>query len=255
MERTPYIDNALPLITARIEWRLFTSRPLPSITARLARDEILQIIGEEPTTMRPDRPLDDTPVHTRPARGNTDGAGSAVESAEERPADRERESAGGSRVESAAEEPANREQEPAGGNDGNPGGAGSRAGSAEEESGERGGWNRADSKYRKPPGQPNRPLSGGYSLEGHLLRKCEWTREDFKNVQAMVHQLAAQKLDTTSSYRKQNKHTVQSICEQVKLTHRITRGYDDSWVIKDMLIIHLKNTSETERKRNNRNPS
>ncbi|KAJ6578131.1 hypothetical protein B0H19DRAFT_1062668 [Mycena capillaripes] len=111
------------------------------------------------------------------------------------------------------------------------------------------GSSRSPAKYRKPPGQPNRLLSGGYGLEAHLVDNCEWTKSQFKEVQAEVHQLAAQKLDVTACYQKQNKHTIQHICDEVKKNHPIARGFDGCWPIRDMLMVHLKNTSEAERRR------
>ncbi|KAJ6557675.1 hypothetical protein B0H19DRAFT_1070303 [Mycena capillaripes] len=161
MDSIPYIDRPLPPTSTRIEWQLFSARPVPSITARMNREEIEQIIGYK-------SPLEDPML---PA------------------------------------------------------------------------------KYREPPGQPNRPLSGGYGLEAHLVDKCEWTKSQFKEVQAEVHQLAAQKLDVTTCYQKQKKHTIQHICDEVKKNHPIAHGFDGCWPIRDMLMVHLKNTSEAERRR------
>jgi hypothetical protein len=36
---------------------------------------------------------------------------------------------------------------------------------------------------------------------------------------------------------------------QVKDVHPVSRGYDDDWPIKDMLIVFLKNSSEQHRRR------
>jgi hypothetical protein len=123
--RIPYIDKPLPPISTRIEWQLFASRPVPSITARMSRHEILQIVGDESA------PGDHVP--TEPA---VDGPRSGMDL-----------------------EPDNRPQE------------------------NQGASNRSPAKYRKPMGQPNRPGSGGYQLEAHLVDKCEWTKSQFKEVQ------------------------------------------------------------------------
>ncbi|KAJ7608268.1 hypothetical protein DFH06DRAFT_1346948 [Mycena polygramma] len=104
----------------------------------------------------------------------------------------------------------------------------------------------------KPSGQPNRPGSGGYNLENHLRQICGWTLEDFVAVQNKVHALAREKLDTSKSYQKQRLATLNSICEAVKQEHPITRGFEQCWVIRDMLKVHLKNTSETSRRRRHR---
>ncbi|KAJ7033321.1 hypothetical protein C8F04DRAFT_1184306 [Mycena alexandri] len=75
----------------------------------------------------------------------------------------------------------------------------------------------SSAKHRvKPRGQPNRPGSGGYNLENYMVQLCGWTQDQFAEVQGKVHALAGEKLD-------------------VKKQYPITRGFDQSWVIRDML--------------------
>ncbi|KAJ7791404.1 hypothetical protein B0H14DRAFT_2625014 [Mycena olivaceomarginata] len=187
MEKFPYIEKPLPQISTRIPWTPFTSRPLPAITARMNRHELLQVIGEEttdwetpvnnPTPAGSDHRVDDNPPV------NPDSAVRTEPVVRTEPLESSSNSVDGSPV----------------------------VGNGQEE--KRGSPN----KYMKPPGEPNRPHSGGYSLEGHLLEKCEWTKEQFKEVQVQVHELAAQKLDVTLSYRGQNMHTMDRICEEASL--------------------------------------
>ncbi|KAJ7197657.1 hypothetical protein GGX14DRAFT_574131 [Mycena pura] len=103
--------------------------------------------------------------------------------------------------------------------------------------------------YSKPPGQPNRPGSGGYNLEKHLINSCGWTKSEFREVQAMVQDLAKRKLDLSTSYQSQRIHTRGDVVRDVKDVHPVSRGYDDDWPIKDMLRVFLKNSSEQHRRR------
>lgn len=164
MRPVPYIDTPLPAITLRTEWQLFSSRPLPIIAARMNRNEILQIIGGDAmeSTVTPAGgspaaiPAGKIPAAAGvgPARLPTDGdatetfhtPGGAV-----LPSEQVRlciENAGATR------QPAH--QTPS---------------------------SRSATKYRKPRGQPNRPNSGGYNLETHLVDICAWTTMDFEVVQ------------------------------------------------------------------------
>ncbi|KAJ6482339.1 hypothetical protein C8R47DRAFT_1218010 [Mycena vitilis] len=102
----------------------------------------------------------------------------------------------------------------------------------------------------KPPGQPNRPGSGGYNLENHLVQKCGWTQEEFEEVQSKVHALAGEKLDLSMSYQRQQMRTIESICDAVKQDHACARGFEKCWATRDMLKVYLKNTSEASRRRN-----
>ncbi|KAJ7166907.1 hypothetical protein C8R46DRAFT_1034885 [Mycena filopes] len=213
MHPVTHIDDPDPLITLRVEWQLFSARPVPIIPARMSRDEILHLIGEEVEV--PQRGLDDT---ASPAGRDTP------------------------EPDSPRRDPRDDITTVPGGNTAAP--AGGNAGPIPFCSNNQILSTRADAKYRKPTGQPNRPSCGGYSLEPHLVNKCGWEKSQFQAVQ-----LAAQKLDLTCSYRKQNAFVIQHICDQVKREHNVSRGYDKSWPITDMLMMHLKNTSEAERKR------
>jgi hypothetical protein len=37
--------------------------------------------------------------------------------------------------------------------------------------------------YSKPPGEPNKPGSGGYNLVKYLVNSCGWTKDEFRGVQ------------------------------------------------------------------------
>ncbi|KAJ7188228.1 hypothetical protein C8R46DRAFT_1205409 [Mycena filopes] len=218
MHPVPHVDDPDPLITLRVEWQLFSARPVPIIPARMNRDELRQMIGEEGDS----------------SQSEFDGHGS--------PAGRDTPELDSPTVPAGRDIPHGRDDTP-GGNTAPavhpiPAGSNSQTLSG-----------RGDAKYRKPTGQPNRPLCGGYNLESHLVNKCGWDKTDFKTVQTHVHQLAAQKLDLAVSFRAQNAYVIQRICELVKQDHAVSRGYDASWPIVDMLRVHLKNTSEAERKR------
>lgn len=39
--------------------------------------------------------------------------------------------------------------------------------------------------YCKPRGRANRPRSGGYNLEKHLLANCNWMKSEFQEVQVV----------------------------------------------------------------------
>ncbi|KAJ7851997.1 hypothetical protein B0H13DRAFT_2359732 [Mycena leptocephala] len=153
--------------------------------------------------------------------------------------------------------PTTKPNEPAQGDpspgNGQPAAPNPRQPASEGSSEEPGGSNRPSSFRVKPPGQPNRPGSGGYNLEKHLVQKSGWTQEQFLEVQNKVHTLAGEKLDVSNSYQKQRKATINSICEAVKKEHSIARGFEHSWVITDMLKVYLKKTSEASRKRKLRN--
>ncbi|KAJ6583509.1 hypothetical protein DFH09DRAFT_1309011 [Mycena vulgaris] len=211
---TPYIDRPLPPISLRTEWRLFESRPLPRLTARMGRDELLEMVGEEASMEEPTQdnntlgqPL--APPVSVPLMGGSSGDSLWTAAGSKTPNKRSR-----------------------------------KADNFEET----GRTNRSADKYRKPRGEPNRPNSGGYSLERHLIDECGWTIEQFQEVQQEVHKLAAQKLARDTGYKDQQEHAVRLICDEVKKSHPIARGFDKSWVIKDMLKMHLKNKTERLKK-------
>ncbi|KAJ7211127.1 hypothetical protein B0H12DRAFT_1242616 [Mycena haematopus] len=80
MEKIPYIDHSLPLISTRQEWRLFSWRTLPIICARMSQEELAQLIGgdapesdqvlpNEPAPNAPRSPDDQPkPTENTPAR-------------------------------------------------------------------------------------------------------------------------------------------------------------------------------------------
>ncbi|KAF8217244.1 hypothetical protein K438DRAFT_1954091 [Mycena galopus ATCC 62051] len=207
MEKIPYIDRPLPVISMRQDWQPFSWRTLPTICARMSKEELVQLIARDTP---PEDDGDGTPPEPTAARGDPG-------------------------------QPSMPKPSPT--TVQNPGPGDSSRSSASP----------AKPQHRmKPPGQPNRPGSGGYNLEQHLLQICGWSSEEFIEVQNKVHTLAGEKLDTSISYQKQRKATLNSICETVKKEHPIARGFDQCWVTRDILKVHLKNTSEASRRRNTR---
>ncbi|KAJ7488581.1 hypothetical protein B0H11DRAFT_2230114 [Mycena galericulata] len=206
MEKVPYIDRPLPMISTRQKWDLFAWRTLPVICARMSQEELAQLIGG------------DVPVEN-----DDDGSAGMLTP---------NETASQGDLGSASGRPVNGE---------------SRHTEEGTESSQKSSPSAKD--RMKPPGQPNRPGSGGYSLEKHLLQKCGWSPEEFLQVQNKVYSLAAEKLDVSICYNKQPRGIVKAICETVKKEHSIVRGFDKCWVTKDMLMVHLKNTSEKHRAR------
>ncbi|KAJ7247672.1 hypothetical protein B0H12DRAFT_1231874 [Mycena haematopus] len=214
MEKVPYIDRPLPVISTRREWRPFSSRGLPVICARMNREELVQLIGGDVGPEGDNDGVPRIPTSNEPASDKPDSRNGEPNSNETATQyDPGSAAPGGSSTSPAPNKPNSR---------------------------------------MKPPGQPNRPGSGGYNLEKHLAQNCGWTHEGFLEVQNKVHVLAEEKLDISLSYQKQPKRTINSICEAVKQEHAIARGFDQCWVIKDMLIVYLKNTSETARRRKTR---
>ncbi|KAJ7176433.1 hypothetical protein C8R43DRAFT_1118963 [Mycena crocata] len=111
------------------------------------------------------------------------------------------------------------------------------------------GFKEVVTEHRKPKGAPNKPNSGGYSMEEYLEKTHEWTQGEFRTVRNAVHKFAAAKLDINICYQEQQKGRIQHVWELVKKRFAIARGYEDCWVIKDMLKVHLKTTSATYRRR------
>ncbi|KAJ7021939.1 hypothetical protein C8F04DRAFT_1273160 [Mycena alexandri] len=230
MEKVPYIDAPRPFILTCQEWRLFSRRALPVICARLTQEELLQLTGGDlprDTDSEGSSAPSDPPLQT----------GSEAPPRNHVPQDD---------TSSASNQP------------NTPTPSSTTATTAQDSaSGSEGLRNQASSaKHRvKPPGQPNRPGSGGYNLENYMVQLCGWTQDQFAEVQGKVHALAGEKLDVSKSYQKQVPNTLTCICDAVKKQYPITRGFDKSWVIRDMLKVYLKNTSETSRRRRPRNAS
>ncbi|KAJ7177773.1 hypothetical protein C8R46DRAFT_1212503 [Mycena filopes] len=243
MEKVDYIEAPLPLITARHEWHLFSRRALPVICAQLTREELLQIVGIDavqesvsngssipslhdrtPSDISPqDRSTSsDQPRHPAPRTGTA----SSDISPQDRRASSDQPSHPAPRVRTASTEGGISFQAA---NEGSP-----------------------SPKHRmKPPGEPNRPGSGGYSLEKYMVESCGWTKDEFAEVQARVQELAEGKLDVNLSFQKQVTSTLLWISEafQVKKKFPVTRGYEQCWPIRDMLKVYLKSTSEAYRRR------
>lgn len=50
MEKLPYIDRPLPILSTRRDWHPFSSRKLPVICARMTQEELVQLIGGDMST-------------------------------------------------------------------------------------------------------------------------------------------------------------------------------------------------------------
>ncbi|KAJ7136515.1 hypothetical protein C8R43DRAFT_1132431 [Mycena crocata] len=200
MENYPYITQPLPQLSTRVVWRHFASRPLPSITARMSRDELALIMGENPKAPT-------LPAPAGASTGTNGNSGSSLERGEEnqRPDD----------------------QQPEG--------------------------ERREFKElaKKPKGPPNHPESGGYNIAVYLQTKHGWKEEEVKAVKEKVQALAKDKLDINLCYTKQKTYGIERVCKEaeVKKEYPIARGFDNCWPIRDMLKVHLKNTSEAWRRR------
>ncbi|KAJ7020975.1 hypothetical protein C8F04DRAFT_1195966 [Mycena alexandri] len=205
MQKIPYIDAPRPFISTRQEWRLFSRRALPVICARLTQEELLQLTGGDP-------PRDND------SKGSSAPDDPALQIGSEAPQDDTSSSSNPPNTHTPSSTTATTGQN-------------NNSGSEEPLN------QTSPAKHRvKPRGQPNRPGSGGYNLEKHMVELCGWTQNQFLDIQGKVHALAGEKLD-------------------VKQEYPITRGFDQSWVIRDMLKVYLKNTSETHRRRRPRNSS
>ncbi|KAF9042032.1 hypothetical protein BJ165DRAFT_1405761 [Panaeolus papilionaceus] len=99
-------------------------------------------------------------------------------------------------------------------------------------------------KVPKPPGQPGRPQSGGYSLDIELKR---WGPL-FGEVKSFVHAKCDSLLDLTKSYSKQDKLGISTVVIDTKQAYPIVDGYQNSWPVHDFMKMYLKNMSENHRK-------
>jgi hypothetical protein len=116
-----------------------------------------------------------------------------------------------------------------------------------------------ESKIAKPQGEPGRPRSGGYKLEDVL----GWNEATFDAVrvsiilekdihayhlQDRVHALAKKKLDMEKSYRYQSPDNIQTICKMASDAYPILKDYTNFWPVLDILKLHLKYTSQSNRR-------
>ncbi|KAK0497130.1 hypothetical protein EDD18DRAFT_1351951 [Armillaria luteobubalina] len=96
--------------------------------------------------------------------------------------------------------------------------------------------------YNKPPGRPDRPNHGGYSLVDKLIKDGKWTKQQFQNFIGRVHDMAKTELDVNLSYREQSEKTKLKICEQVAKEYPILHHYPDLWPVRDVLKLYLTST-------------
>ncbi|KAK0490432.1 hypothetical protein IW261DRAFT_1412975 [Armillaria novae-zelandiae] len=83
--------------------------------------------------------------------------------------------------------------------------------------------------YSKPPGEPNRPNSGGYSLVDKLIKDGKWTKQQYQGVMDRVHEMAKNELNISLSYREQSEKRKFKICKQMAKEYPILQHYPDIW--------------------------
>ncbi|KAK0484676.1 hypothetical protein IW261DRAFT_1560346 [Armillaria novae-zelandiae] len=81
--------------------------------------------------------------------------------------------------------------------------------------------------YSKPPGEPNRPNSRGYSLVDKLIKDGKWTKQQYQRVMDRVHEMAKNELNISLSYREQSEKRKFKICEQMAKEYPILQHYPD----------------------------
>ncbi|KAK0447560.1 hypothetical protein EV421DRAFT_1733426 [Armillaria borealis] len=219
MSLTPHIDNHFPLISPRIEFQKFASRPLPPITPRIDYHALV-----EGQTNRPIRnPGDDmyVPDEGNRRRNSVDDMYIPDE-----------ENLGGAKSQEEPPTEPHAETEPTEDIKPSPGVL----------------QPPKKSIYDLLPGQPGRPNSGGYSMEKKLVNECGWSKEEFERITAEVHALAKTHLDTAVCYKRQADYKVARICKQMIEKHEMLKPFVQCWPIRDMLKLHLKTTSEAHRR-------
>ena len=81
-----------------------------------------------------------------------------------------------------------------------------------------------------------------------------YLREDIHNLkhayhlQDHVHALAKKKLDMEKSYRYQSSDNIQTICKMASDAYPILKDYNNFWPVLDILKLHLKYTSQSNRR-------
>ncbi len=67
-------------------------------------------------------------------------------------------------------------------------------------------------------------------------------------LQDHVHALAKKKLDMEKSYRYQSSDNIQAICNMASESYPILQDYENVWPVLDMLKLHLKYMSQSNRR-------
>ncbi|THU87455.1 hypothetical protein K435DRAFT_804292 [Dendrothele bispora CBS 962.96] len=178
-----HIETHLPLITPRIEFRLFSARALPQIAPRIDFGCFLQ--ETETQSAEQSRPSNNN------AGDKTHSSASSAKHSKETPPTIQP-------PEGYPEEPPTNQP-------------------PEEQSHQSEGEESRLEKYNKPVGQPNRPRCGGYNLENKLVNDCGWSKEQFDTVQwpqKQVHKQANELLDTGVSFQYQSTKSVLKLCDK-----------------------------------------
>ncbi|KAK0222479.1 hypothetical protein EDD85DRAFT_796369 [Armillaria nabsnona] len=215
----PFVQRHLPLISPRIRFHPYYACPLPVISPRLRSEELLQ--------GRVNRPI---------ANENAEREAAAAGAR-----DRGR-NANGAQAGAAAG--------PSTGDDCSTSGGESKEQTEDASASAVDEDDTASNPYNKPPGEPNRPNSGGYSLEDKLIKDGKWTKQQYQGVMDRVHDMAKKELNVSLSYREQSDKKKTKICEQMAREYPILQHYPDMWPVRDFLKMYLKSTSASHRRRN-----
>ncbi|KAF8981328.1 hypothetical protein BDQ17DRAFT_1438463 [Cyathus striatus] len=89
---------------------------------------------------------------------------------------------------------------------------------------------------KKPPGQVNRPNSGGFNLQDAL----NWKQGDYEKFQAYVYKLANAKLDTMQCLTQQESQKLETVYRAAECKFDKLHIYEDHWPIHELLKLHLK---------------
>ena len=85
------------------------------------------------------------------------------------------------------------------------------------------------------------------------LRQYKWVLAQKNHIHAYhlqdhVHAIVKKKLDTEKSYQYQSSDNIQTICKMASNSYPILKDYKNFWPVLDMLKLHLKYTSQSNRR-------
>ncbi len=147
----PFVQRHLPLISPRIRFHPYYARPLPVISPRLRSEELLQGRANRPVANE-NAEREAAAAGARDRGRNANGAQAGVAA---RPTTGDGCSASGGESKDQTKD--------------------ASASAVDED-------DMASNPYNKPPGEPNRLNSGGYSLEDKLIKDGKWTKQQYQRV-------------------------------------------------------------------------
>ncbi|KDR82987.1 hypothetical protein GALMADRAFT_134503 [Galerina marginata CBS 339.88] len=86
--------------------------------------------------------------------------------------------------------------------------------------------------------------------KANLHQILKWTREDFTIIQTLIHSLAKDILDTSSTLKDQQESKLQELRKEVSTRHPVLSEYEGDWVTLEFLKRYLKNSSTRTRNQN-----